>query len=104
MANESYEDFVEGLQREIEKEEGIKFGVIEDHSFANIVIEQENGEQAFLGAEASETIWNDLLERKYIDPRGKVTDELKRHCKTMMLPCQSSLKSSVKQSLQRLRK
>ena len=78
MANESYEDFVEGLQKEIEKEEGIKFGVIEDHSFANIVIEQENGEQAFLGAEASKTIWNDLLKSKYIDQRGKVTDELKK--------------------------
>ncbi len=45
MANESYEDFVESLQKEIEEEEGIKFGVIEEHSFANIVIEQENGEQ-----------------------------------------------------------
>lgn len=81
MANESYEDFVEGLQKEIEKEEGIKFGVIEDHSFANIVIETETGEQAFLGAEASETIWNDLLESKYIDQRGKVTDELKKALK-----------------------
>ena len=78
MVNESYEDFVEGLQKEIEIEEGIKFGVIEDHSFANIVIEQENGEQSFLGAEASEAIWNDLLESKYIDQRGKVTDELKK--------------------------
>ncbi|MEC8067112.1 MAG: DEAD/DEAH box helicase family protein [Pseudomonadota bacterium] len=88
MANESYEDFVEGLQKEIEKEEGIKFGVIEDHSFANIVIEQENGEQAFLGAEASETIWNDLLESKYIDQRGKVTDDLKKALKedTVALP------------------
>lgn len=88
MANESYEDFVEGLQKEIEKEEGIKFGVIEDHSFANIVIETETGEQAFLGAEASEAIWNDLLESKYIDQRGKVTDELRKALKedTVALP------------------
>ncbi len=88
MANESYEDFVEGLQKEIEKEEGIKFGVIEDHSFANIVIETETGEQTFLGAEASEAIWNDLLESKYIDQRGKVTDELKKALKedTVALP------------------
>lgn len=88
MANESYEDFVEGLQKEIEKEEGIKFGVIEDHSFANIVIETETGEQAFLGAEASEAIWNDLLDSKYIDQRGKVTDELKKALKedTVTLP------------------
>ena len=38
MANESCEDFVEGLQKEIETGKGIKFGGIE-YSFANIVIE-----------------------------------------------------------------
>ena len=77
MANESYEDFVEGLQKEIEQEEGIRFGVIEDHSFANIVVTQENGEQSFLGAEASEAIWSDLKENDYIDSKGKVTDTLR---------------------------
>ncbi len=81
MANESYEDFVEGLQKEIEQEEGIKFGLIEEHSFANIVIEQENGKQDFLGAESSKTIWNDLLKSNYIDQRGKVADELKKALK-----------------------
>ncbi len=81
MANESYEDFVKSLQNEIEQEEGIKFGVIEEHSFANIVIEKENGEQAFLGVEASETIWNSLLKSRYIDQQGKVTDELKKALK-----------------------
>ena len=88
MANESYEGFVEGLQKEIEQEEGIKFGVIEEHSFANIVIEKENGEQAFLGAEASEAIWNSLLESSYIDRQGKVTDDLKKALKddTVFVP------------------
>ena len=37
MANESYEQFVESLQKEMEKEENIKFGLIEDFIFANIV-------------------------------------------------------------------
>ena len=69
------------MQKEIEKEEGIKFGLIEEHSFANIVIEQENGEQAFLGAEASEVIWNNLLESNYIDQCGNVIDELKKALK-----------------------
>jgi type III restriction enzyme len=44
MANESYEDFAASLQKEIEQEEGIKFGVIEEHFFANIPIQNENGE------------------------------------------------------------
>ena len=43
MANESYEQFVESLQKEMEKEENIKFGLIEDFIFANIVIDYENG-------------------------------------------------------------
>ena len=40
MANESYEEFAKSLQAEIEKEEGIKFGVIEEHFFANIPIKK----------------------------------------------------------------
>ena len=31
MANESYEDYARQLQKEIEQEEGIKFGVVEPH-------------------------------------------------------------------------
>lgn len=88
MANESYEAFVEGLQKEIEKEEGIRFGVIEEHFFANILTHGENGEEKFLGAEASEKLWKHLFEKKYIDQKGKVTDELKKALKsdTVSLP------------------
>ncbi len=48
MANESYEDFAKGLQEEIEKEEGIKFGVIEQHFFANIPTVDENDNPVYL--------------------------------------------------------
>ena len=41
MANESYDQFVAALQKEIEEEEGIKFGAVEKHQFANIVISGE---------------------------------------------------------------
>jgi len=81
MANESYEDFVEGLQKEIEKEEGIRFGVVEEHLFANIVIQDERGQDEFLGAETSEKIWQHLLEQEYIDKHGRVKDELKKALK-----------------------
>lgn len=77
MANESYEDFVDGLQKEIEKEEGIRFGVVTDHLFANIVIQDEDGNDKFLGADKSEEIHKHLLEKNYIDQRDKVTDSLK---------------------------
>jgi type III restriction enzyme len=62
MANESYETFVEGLQKEIEKEEGIRFGIVEEHTFANLIVHTEDGEDAFLGAEPSEKIWKHLLD------------------------------------------
>jgi len=77
MANETYEDFAKGLQKEIEKEEGIKFGVIEKHEFANITIQDEDGNISYLGANKSEDIHNYLLDMKYIDKRGKVQDSLK---------------------------
>lgn len=81
MANESYEDFVSQLQREIEEEEGIKFGVVEKHLFANIVIETEDQKQAFLGAETSEKIWGHLFDAHYIDKNGKVQDKLRTDIK-----------------------
>jgi type III restriction enzyme len=77
MANESYEDFVSQLQREIEEEEGIRFGVVEKHLFANIVIETEDHKQAFLGADVSEKIWQHLCDARYIDKNGKVQDTLR---------------------------
>lgn len=77
MANETYEDFAKGLQKEIEKEEGIKFGVIENHEFANITIKDEDGNISYLGANKSEDIHNYLLDMKYIDKKGKVQDSLK---------------------------
>jgi type III restriction enzyme len=77
MANETYEEFAIGLQREIEKEEGIKFGVITKHEFANVTIKNENGEVAYLGADMSEKLYNYLHQKEYIDSKGKVQDNLK---------------------------
>lgn len=81
MANESYEEFAEGLQHEIEEEEGIRFGVIEAHTFANIPIKQEDGTETYLGQNASEEIFNFFKEKNYIDANGKVTDTLKSDLK-----------------------
>jgi len=77
MANENYEDFARALQKEIEEEEGIKFGVIEKHFFANIAVENKNGEVEYFGATNSEKVYEYLQENKYIDTRGKIQDKLK---------------------------
>ncbi|MDM8536374.1 DEAD/DEAH box helicase family protein [Desulfobacterales bacterium HSG17] len=81
MANESYEDFAKQLQKEIEQEEGIKFGIIEKHSFANIPMQTETGDDAYLGTETSEKLWEHLLEKEYIDNKGKIQDSLRKDLK-----------------------
>jgi len=77
MANESYEDFARALQKEIEDEEGIKFGIIEEHFFANIAVENENGDIEYFGSANSEVVYEYLKEKNYIDKRGKIQDTLK---------------------------
>lgn len=81
MANESYEQFVENLQKEMEKEEDIKFGIIESHIFTNIVTKIENGKEIYLGHEKSEELYNFLLSNEYIDSKGKAEDKLKLELK-----------------------
>ena len=78
MANEAYEQFVDSLQKEMEKEENIKFGVVEDFVFTNIVIKIENGKEVYLGHEKSKEIYEDLIRREYIDENGNVKEKLKR--------------------------
>ena len=82
MANESYEKFAEELQKEIEQEEGIKFGVVEDHLFANIVIPIDDYTNEYLGVEESKVLWNHLKTQGYIDNKGKIQDSLKTALKT----------------------
>ncbi|TMS61770.1 DEAD/DEAH box helicase family protein [Pseudoalteromonas sp. S3173] len=77
MANESYDQFVAALQKEIEEEEGIKFGAVEKHQFANIVISDEHDTKEFLGAKKSEEIYQHLADLGYIDKKGKILDSLK---------------------------
>lgn len=76
MANESYEDFAKKLQTEYEEDEGIRFGVIEKHTFANITINKDGAEQYFQ-EEKSEHLFNALKDKGYIDEKGKIQDFLK---------------------------
>ncbi|MEQ5675621.1 type III restriction-modification system endonuclease [Providencia stuartii] len=88
MANESYEQFAEQLQKEIENEEGIKFGVVEKHLFANIVVPVDDLNHEYLGTEASKQLWDHLQSEGHIDNKGKVQDSLKVSLKsgTLALP------------------
>ncbi|OIP55353.1 MAG: type III restriction endonuclease subunit R [Helicobacteraceae bacterium CG2_30_36_10] len=81
MANESYEKFAEALQKEIEEEEGIRFGVIEEHFFANIPVENEDGSVEYFGATKSEDMFRYLQAKEYIDKKGKVQNSLRADIK-----------------------
>lgn len=77
MANESYDDFVRKLQKEITEEEGIKFGVVDVHTFANLVTKDEHGKEQYLGHTSSEKLWKAFESAGYIDANGCVKDSLK---------------------------
>ena len=77
IATESYQQFAENLQKDIEKETGIQFGVVPGHMFATMSVTQADGTQAPLGFEASQTLADFLAAQGYIDARGKVQEALK---------------------------
>ncbi|WP_428357366.1 type III restriction-modification system endonuclease [Methyloprofundus sp.] len=104
MANESYDDFVSQLQKEIEDDEGIKFGVVEKHSFANIVVETKEGKAVYLGADSSEKLWEHLLKNDYIDKRGKVQDSLRTDIKNNTVNLPDELNEQVEQITRTLKK
>ena len=77
MATESYVDFVDNFQKEIESETGIKFGMITQYSFSNVVVEIIEKEITYLGQEMSGELFTHLINKEYIDVRGKVQDTLR---------------------------
>ena len=77
IATENYERFAENLQKEIEQDTGIRFGIVEEHQFADIRIVNEAGELIALGFEQSRAVWQFLKERGFIDSNGKVQDRLR---------------------------
>lgn len=90
MANESFQDFAANLQHEIEEEEEIKFGLVEEHTFANISIVNADGHSEYLGLEKSKLIFQDLKERHLISANGIVQSTLKENLRdnTMTYPAE----------------
>lgn len=88
IASENYEQFAQKLQREIEEETGLRFGVVQPHQFAGIRILDENGMTASLGFEQSSRLKDFLVDAGYIKSDGLVTDVLRSALKegTLALP------------------
>ena len=105
IATESFEKFAENLQREIEEDTGIRFGMVETHQFAAIPVIDEMGQTVALGVEQSKAICAHLRDSGYIDAKGNVQDTLRTAIKdgTLQLPepLQAHL-PQVKEILRRL--
>ena len=77
VATESYEQFAENLQKEIEKETGIRFGIVNPHDFALVATQAKDGSTTLLGIGPSKAIWEHLKALGHIDSTGKVQDALR---------------------------
>ena len=104
IANEGYEQFAANLQKEIEDDTGIRFGIVEKHQFASIPVTDETGKTSALGVEKSEAIWAYLKDSGHVDVRGKVQDTLRQALKDGKLQLPDQFKAQLPQVTEMLRK
>ena len=88
IATESYEQFAEKLQKEIEDETGIRFGIVEAHQFAGVTATSADGQPEPLGFDQSKVLWEHLKAAGLVNAQGKVQDALRQKLKdgTLTLP------------------
>ncbi|HVN96343.1 MAG TPA: DEAD/DEAH box helicase family protein [Syntrophorhabdaceae bacterium] len=88
IATEGYEQFAENLQKEIEEDTGIRFGIVEQHQFAAIGVLSADGTISPMGADQSKALWEYLRTKGYVDVKGKVQDSLREALRagTLMVP------------------
>lgn len=88
IATESYEQFAEKLQKEIEDETGIRFGIVETHQFAGVTVTGADGQPAPLGLDQSKVLWEHLKTTGLVNAQGKVQDVLRQKLKdgTLTIP------------------
>ena len=104
VATEGYEQFAENLQKEIEDDTGIRFGIVEKHQFAAIPVTDASGKTTALGVAQSEAIWVHLKDAGYIDAKGKVQDALRQALKERSLQLPESFQARLPQVSEVLRK
>ncbi|WP_411698542.1 DEAD/DEAH box helicase family protein [Conyzicola sp.] len=77
IANEAYEEFALALQTEIERDTGIRFGIVEPTSFVAVTLDSDGDDPTYLGVEGSLEVWNHLVDIGYIDGTGAVCAPLR---------------------------
>ena len=74
VANESFEDYVRGLQQEIEEDigGGFKYGRLKKTAFSQLI---DGATDQTIGQEESERIWSTLVNEGYLDKHGDLTEK-----------------------------
>lgn len=103
IANESYQEFADNLQKEIE-EDGFQFGVVPDHLFAGVAVRQADGSSKPLGFDTSKVLAEHLRAQKLIDTKGKVQDSLRQALKDNTLSLPPELEAQRAQVMELLKK
>lgn len=104
VATEGYEQFAENLQKEIERDTGIHFGVVEQHQFAGIKVIDADGKTSALGFDQSKKLWDHLHQAGYLDAKGKVQEPLKKALKDGTLTVPAEFTAQLQQVKEVLRK
>ena len=104
IAHESYQQFAENLQREIEADTGIRFGVLLQDQFAAVAVKAVDGTLAPLGVDQSKALWEHLKASGHVDAKGKVQDSLKVSLKNGNLALPPAFEAQRGQIVEVLRK
>jgi type III restriction enzyme len=96
MASESYQEFVDNLQKEIEKESGIEFGKLQPHSFNNLTKGMDGPKPILFGQTASQSLFDFLTLKGYVDGKGKVQELLRSDLLANTVDLPDSLEEHIK--------
>lgn len=77
MANESFAEFADNLQHEIEQETGVKFGIIQPSLFSGITYTEEKTVEKTVDVTTAENIVEYMTSNGYMGNNGKLTDKAK---------------------------
>lgn len=95
MANESFSEFAQTLQREIEEDTGMKFGVLQLNLFVGMVYE-DNGVEKRLSYDDAQELLTHFEKTGYITSTGKIKDTMKNAVKTGTLDIPKKFEAAKK--------
>jgi type III restriction enzyme len=77
MATESFAEFAETLQKEIETETGVQFGVLQISLFSGMAYEEKHDVEKNVTPEQANHLFAQLETQGYVKPSGQITSKLK---------------------------